>query len=1120
MQHQSQTPDIIACCKHHSLDILVLTETQFRSAANPDWSLCGFHIYAEATHPPEFGVGFAVRSALHKNRRTPDSFPRVLRVHFPHPRCGLLETRQNKVRVSVVAGYAPHSGSPPEDRATFWANLHATIAMAKGRVLLLGDFNAHFPNQVRSDEANENGEALQLLAAACNLSFSSLSFRKNSTRLWTWRGHVPDRLPRILDYVLTASAHSKDIEDCDATAPAFRTDHRILIAKFRAKWSRPVTVSTTVTSSVPRPAGSTPEFDTLSNAYSNFTSTLPPPQETPRKPWLDAATLTAVRNKADLYRLHSQNKHAQGPRLRYIEARRKASKMVREAWNTYWSSIGADISNDFAKGNSGRGLSTMSKLIHRRPKPHPQDETDLQAHAVYFKQIFQEDPPTHTHPNIPQLTDAIDLPSWTGFSDVCPTSAEILSAMASMQDGAPGKDGMRMKHLRSDPTLRNHVVTLIQKVWSSGVIPSEWQDAVLVPIPKKGKAREPKDFRPIMLLQTTSKILTKVIHLRARDVPLLPHQHGFRSGDSTVSAILGVKMVMQQAKKCGIPLCCTFIDLQKAYDWVPRQPLFATLTKYGFPQKVISLLQDLYCDKVYLRLAGHTSQNPFASKNGVRQGCPLSPLLFNIYLDRVLQTAIPLMRAITLTDDKTSDTTSVPLVAYADDIVVFGASMVDMQHNVDALAQALAAAGLTISIDKTKLLRMPDQLPPKPQPPAVLPPLIQKLDSDVFFFQMQRKRGAATVTQCPCLDCGEQMANDMTLRKHLLHSHGLTVSCGTTPPTKEEIMPVFASGCDDDGTEYRICPTCPLTHKKGTPANRYSPGFIHRHWRSAKCHPKGMYGYEWLAANHLPVPRQPPLQPPPPKEPPDILIYGQPIALVPHFNYLGRTLTMTDDDAPAIKNRLRIAATTFGSLRQRIFKTRTTSSTAKLAVTKAVIQAQVVYGSQTWVPNAHSIQSLRSFQQRTLRHALRMHPTKTQDGTLHYPRCEAVLHAAHSNDLIDTITHAKVRFVGHILRRPQHDQTRNIFFGSLPMPGRVGYADSNLLRSHVNSTLDSAGLTTSDAQNRDRWHKAIEPLLHTFTDSRPLQTLSPQPPPPAVVPGDRPPRKRVKLKPSASTVTG
>ena len=1124
VQHQTQSHDLIACAKEHRIDILAITETQFRGKNDPDWDLCGYHVYGQVTQPPEFGVGFIVRSQLTKNRRGPDSYPHVYRVAFPKPRCALLETRQNKVRVTIVAGYAPHSGSSPEDRANFWSNLHACLSMARGRVFLLGDFNAQIPSRVRSDPPNENGEALQLLADSFGLTFSSLSFRKRPSHMWTWRGHIPDRLPRVLDYIMAEATHSNDIQDCEATAAALRTDHRIVIAKISVHWSPQRSPDRTQTlPQLPRPLEeSTPEFHQLSLAYAQHQSTLPPQQLQPRKPWLDPSTLSAVREKANSFRLHRQHPTVE-LWSRYVEARRKASRMVREAWSVYWLSLGQRITHDFQIGNAGRGLATISKLVHQRPRLRPQDELDLKAHADYFQQLFQEDPPAHPHPNCPHLISEPNLPQWNGFPDTVPSQKEIVEAMSLMKDGAPGKDNMRISHLKTDPTLRDKVVALIQQVWVTEVLPPEWTEAVLVPIPKKGRAPEPKDTRPIMLLSVTSKLLTKIIHLRARHIPLLPHQHGFRAGDSTVSAILGVKLLMQQAKKAGLPLCCVFIDLRKAYDCIPRSLLFETLSKYGFPQKIVSLLRALYCDKVYVRLAGHTTESPFPSKHGVRQGCPLSPLLFNIFLDRVLQTALPHMRGVHLQQSNPgnpeTESWSIPLTAYADDIVVFGASMLDTQHNVDVLTEALAAAGLTINTDKTQLMRMPDQLPPQIRPPAALPPEIVHLDDNLYFFQMPRKRRAAIC--CPIPKCGEALANDDTLRKHLLLSHALTVSCASSPPQKLEILPTFARGEDDNGDAFCVCPTCPPTDKKLRCSNRWSPSYINRHWRSCKCHPPGLLGYQWVGANHLPLPRPPPRPTLPPlQQPAEITIYGLHILEVCQYNYLGRLLHNSDDDAPATKARLRIASATFGSLRTRIFKNRATSTQAKLALVRGILQAQVVYAGQTWVVNSHSTQSLRSFQQRSLRHALRLHPTKSPSGELRYPRCEDVLSAANTNDLPDTIQHAQVRFIGHLLRRPHNDQTRRLLYSTLPLPGRQGYADSNLLSTRVLSTLEHLGLATATADDRDKWRAAIEPLLHTFTDTRPPPTIQHKPlPPPAEVPGERPPRKRYKPT-SASTVTG
>lgn len=155
------------------------------------------------------GVGFVIRSPR-AQRNKPTLFP-VLRVSFPSPRCGILETRQHGIRISIIAAYAPTAASVKDHRA-FWDTVDETIREARGRVILLGDLNAQIPSRVRMDPPNENGQALQNLAQQRNMCFRSLQFDQHPThKLWTWRGNLPDeKKPRIIDYIISSEEHALD----------------------------------------------------------------------------------------------------------------------------------------------------------------------------------------------------------------------------------------------------------------------------------------------------------------------------------------------------------------------------------------------------------------------------------------------------------------------------------------------------------------------------------------------------------------------------------------------------------------------------------------------------------------------------------------------------------------------------------------------------------------------------------------------------------------------------------------------------------------------------------------------------------------------------------------------
>ena len=104
-------------------------------------------------------------------------------------------------------------------------------------------------------------------------------------------------------------------------------------------------------------------------------------------------------------------------------------------------------------------------------------------------------------------------------------------------------------------------------------IPSAWWDSVLVPIFKeKGDIQECKNYRGIKLLTHTFKIWERVLDRRVREcTDIHESQFGFMPGRSTTGAIFILKQTIEQYREGQKDICVTFIDLEKAYDRVPRR---------------------------------------------------------------------------------------------------------------------------------------------------------------------------------------------------------------------------------------------------------------------------------------------------------------------------------------------------------------------------------------------------------------------------------------------------------------------------------------------------------------------------------------------------------------------
>ena len=114
-------------------------------------------------------------------------------------------------------------------------------------------------------------------------------------------------------------------------------------------------------------------------------------------------------------------------------------------------------------------------------------------------------------------------------------------------------------------------------------------------------------------------------------------QFGFVKGKSTTDAIFALRQLQERYSEGQQDLHCVFIDLEKAYDRVPREELHWCMRYKGVAEKYIRLVKDMYhqCETV-LGCAAGTSE-PFAVEVGLHQGFAFSPFLFAIMMDSLME---------------------------------------------------------------------------------------------------------------------------------------------------------------------------------------------------------------------------------------------------------------------------------------------------------------------------------------------------------------------------------------------------------------------------------------------------------------------------------------------------
>ena len=142
------------------------------------------------------------------------------------------------------------------------------------------------------------------------------------------------------------------------------------------------------------------------------------------------------------------------------------------------------------------------------------------------------------------------------------------------------------------------------------------------------------------------KVLLKVVarklsaYCEAKE--LLPkEQCGFRPDRSTTNMVFVVRRLQEVGRKAGVSLFMCFIDLQKAYDTVDRTLLWQVLIRIGVPPQMRAVIGQFYDGmRACMRPDDGVCSDRFEVEQGLRQGCELSPLLFNIFFAAVLNVVL------------------------------------------------------------------------------------------------------------------------------------------------------------------------------------------------------------------------------------------------------------------------------------------------------------------------------------------------------------------------------------------------------------------------------------------------------------------------------------------------
>jgi hypothetical protein len=273
------------------------------------------------------------------------------------------------------------------------------------------------------------------------------------------------------------------------------------------------------------------------------------------------------------------------------------------------------------------------------------------------------------------------------------TYSDVKFAISRAKSGkAAGPSGLVAEMLKASGNVGVQWVTdLCNAIVQEGKVPNDWKKSWMVTVYKgKGNALECGSYRGIKLLDHVMKILERVIEKKVRSKVIINDmQFGFRPGKGTTDPIFIVRQIQERYFEKKKDLWMAFVDLEKAFDRVPREVVWWALRSLGVEEWLVTVIRAMYEGVTTAVRMKDGESDSFEVKVGVHQGSVLSPLLFIIVLEALskeFRVGLPWE------------------LLYADDLCLIAETEKELMEKIKCWKDAMKSKGLRVNMNKTKVM--------------------------------------------------------------------------------------------------------------------------------------------------------------------------------------------------------------------------------------------------------------------------------------------------------------------------------------------------------------------------------------------------------------------------------
>ena len=423
------------------------------------------------------------------------------------------------------------------------------------------------------------------------------------------------------------------------------------------------------------------------------------------------------------------NKQKQKVSKIFAERRRLSNKKLLGDRHAFWSAVSgkvkqsADISAVMSEGNvikcdpaeiasevenylcdifQGSLLPDPANNSQQSPTTIPKGTNNPRCDHMYA---------TNPTPILPCIDESLNIDNNpSNWLDRHFTKDEIINIANNLNNNkACGFDRIPNEFIKNAPDqLFTFLTILFNRIKDENIFPCGWNRGRITLVHKRGVRTMLSNYRPLTVLISLCGLYSKVLNGRLTQVVerhglLGETQGGFRKGRGSADNIFILNSVFWKAQKDKSPVHLGFIDITKAYDSVNRELLWRKFSLLGINGKFLDTLKSMYTEDTVDSVINGVTTRKIYLKRGLRQGCSLSPLLFNLYISDIGHDLATAGEGFDIGNGVT-----VSGLLFADDIVVCSKTPSGLKNLLNMVNRHCEELKLVVSEEKSQIVSPTD----------------------------------------------------------------------------------------------------------------------------------------------------------------------------------------------------------------------------------------------------------------------------------------------------------------------------------------------------------------------------------------------------------------------------